>query len=92
MIDNSFGRIASVAAAAAAAALIVSAAVPASAALADPTDAKASRQADEQPAGKQKRYCVETPTTGTILPTRICKTRAEWIKHDGFDPTLQQDK
>lgn len=90
---QAFGGIARAAAAAAAAALVIGAAVPASAARTGPdTEAKAPKQAEEPASAKEKRYCVQAPSTGTILVRRLCKTRSEWIKHDGFDPALQQQK
>ncbi|MBK8628990.1 MAG: hypothetical protein IPN84_01920 [Sphingomonadales bacterium] len=30
----------------------------------------------------QKKVCRESAETGTILPRRICKTRAEWAEID----------
>lgn len=32
-----------------------------------------------------QRYCIVTTLTGSHLPTKICKTRAEWLE-DGVDP------
>ena len=34
---------------------------------------------------KPVRYCVEYTPTGTRIPRRDCRTRAEWLDY-GFDP------
>jgi hypothetical protein len=31
-------------------------------------------------ASDQRKVCLDTETTGTRMPTRICKTMAEWEK------------
>ncbi len=33
-----------------------------------------------------RRYCVENRYTGSRLARKTCKTRAQWIAQDGFDP------
>jgi hypothetical protein len=42
--------------------------------------------------GKPKpnqRYCVVFSITGSILPHKVCKTRADWLA-EGFDPLAKQ--
>ena len=34
---------------------------------------------------KDKRYCIVESRTGSRVPTKVCKTRAEWLD-DGVDP------
>ena len=65
-------------------------ATPAFAASNDPTtDApKQERVAAKAPSESQK-YCVEDQVTGSRLKHKTCKTRAEWISEDGFDPLSQ---
>ncbi len=36
------------------------------------------------------RYCVKDTTTGSRLPKKTCKTRADWIADDNFDPLAPQ--
>ena len=38
----------------------------------------------------ETRYCVEGMVTGSRLIKRDCKTRAEWIKLEGFDPVAKK--
>ncbi len=38
------------------------------------------------PQADAKRYCVVTTTTGSRLAKKTCKTRAEWIADEDFDP------
>ncbi len=33
-----------------------------------------------------KRYCVSGTVTGSRLARKTCKTRAQWISEDNFDP------
>jgi hypothetical protein len=76
------GRFARAAAIFAAAALVAGASVPASATANDP-----SPKSSEAKPAKEKRYCVEQVTTGTMLrQAKICKTREEWIAQTGTDP------
>lgn len=66
----------------AAAALVAGASLPAAAAVSDP-----SGKASGAKPPKEKRYCVEQSTTGTILrPAKVCRTREEWIAKTGMDP------
>ena len=37
----------------------------------------------------KKRYCVETTLTGTRMAKKICRTRDEWIRTEGFDPVAR---
>ena len=67
----------------AAAALVAGAVSPAIAAPNDPD--KAQTEAKPKAKVKEQRYCVQGPTTGTMLPKKECHTRAEWIAR-GFDP------
>ena len=62
------------------AAFVSAAVVPASA-----SDRQAPK-AQEAPKAKETRYCVEGPSTGTLLVRKVCKTREEWIAREGFDP------
>jgi hypothetical protein len=39
---------------------------------------------------KDKRYCVVEVLTGTRVPTKICKTRAQWMGEDNFDPLAKR--
>lgn len=34
---------------------------------------------------KDKMYCVQGTLTGSRIPRKDCRTRAEWLK-EGFDP------
>lgn len=74
---------------AAAASLIVATAAPA---MARDTAPSAPAQSTEAAAVKtdSKRYCVETMTTGSRLAKKICKTRADWIADNNFDPLAPQ--
>ncbi|MFN6936166.1 MAG: hypothetical protein ACK4NZ_13575 [Tsuneonella sp.] len=36
------------------------------------------------------RYCVEATATGSRLPKKYCKTRADWIAENDFDPLAPQ--
>jgi hypothetical protein len=50
-------------------------------------DAKpVSRPEASTEAAKAKRYCVVSRFTGSRLGHKTCKTRAEWLEEDGFDP------
>jgi len=71
----------------AAAALVAGGALPAAAA-SDPN----AKSSEAKPA-KEKRYCVEQVTTGSILGQgRVCKTRDEWIAQTGVDPLRKARK
>ena len=65
------------------AALVAGTVAPAAA---KPNDPPKTTQEDKEAKDMQKRYCIQGPTTGTIMPKRICHTRAEWIAKEGFDP------
>jgi len=68
-------------------AAIAMVATPAFAASNDPTAAapKQERAAPKSPKASQQ-YCVKDDITGSRMPRKVCKTRAEWIAEDGFDP------
>ncbi|HEX7850902.1 MAG TPA: hypothetical protein VF485_14325 [Sphingomonas sp.] len=34
----------------------------------------------------QTKYCVVDTLTGSRIQKKICKTRAAWMREDGFDP------
>jgi hypothetical protein len=43
--------------------------------------ASGARQSGAQDsANDRRRYCIDGPSTGTMLSTRRCKTRAEWAR------------
>ncbi|WP_343520115.1 hypothetical protein [Sphingomonas sp.] len=44
----------------------------------------ATASAEAKPV-KDKRYCVETETTGSRIVRTECRTRSEWLEL-GFDP------
>lgn len=50
--------------------------------------AAAGKKADDlgDPAAASRKYCVESYVTGSRLPHRECRTRADWIASEGFDP------
>lgn len=74
---------------AAAASLIIASAAPA---MARDTAPSAPPQSVEAPAPKTdtKRYCIVTKTTGSRLARKTCKSRADWIADDNFDPLAPQ--
>lgn len=81
------GQVSGVAAFVAAALLVTGA--PAAAA----GDDRASRTSDTQkvaPENDSRKYCVVTEVTGSILKTRTCKTRSEWIEETGVDPAVKR--
>jgi len=39
-----------------------------------------------EPKAKETKYCVIDSVTGSRIRQKICKTRGEWIKENGFDP------
>ena len=53
------------------------------------TPAPTSESAEQAKPAKDKRYCVESATTGSRLLRKECRTRAEWLK-EGFDPLDQK--
>ncbi len=88
MASKFIGRASRTAALIAAAALVTSGLTPAYAMARDPDGASASApaKAQDRPAKKARKICVQTELTGTRLPRKTCKTRDQWIKEDGFDP------
>ena len=38
--------------------------------------------APDQPAAVDKRFCRALEVTGSIMSTKVCRTRAEWAKFD----------
>lgn len=85
---KNFRAIGRFSAAAAAVALLAASAVPAVAATSDPTSDSA-KQERKEPKASQK-YCVNEAVTGSRVPTKVCKTRSEWIQEEGFDPINQR--
>ena len=45
--------------------------------------ARATPTAEPTP---QTKYCMVDTVTGSRIPQKICKTRAAWMREDGFDP------
>ena len=72
----------------AAALTLAAGAVPASAATPAATAVAAKSAATVKPAAK--RYCVEDTHTGTRIPRRTCRTRADWLAL-GLDPAALKD-
>lgn len=68
------------------AAAIAMIATPAFAASNDPTTETAKQERAAPKAPKAQQYCVQDDITGSRMPRKVCKTRAEWISEDGFDP------
>lgn len=48
----------------------------------DPAKPKQEQQSQK---ADSRKYCIDTMTTGSRIPKRQCKTRAEWLD-DGTDP------
>lgn len=44
----------------------------------------------EKAAVRDKRYCIVQNFTGSRVPKKICKTRAQWMDDDNFDPLTVQ--
>jgi hypothetical protein len=84
MLNSIRGRLCQTAIAAAAA-LTVSLAAPVQANPTDSTTANASNTAQQRTpaAQRERRICVEAENTGTRVPRRICRTRAEWEREGG---------
>lgn len=73
---------------AAAASLIVATAAPA---MARDTATPAPAPSSDASAPKaEKRYCVDSAGIGSRLSKKVCKTRAQWIADDNFDPLAPQ--
>ncbi|MCW4463043.1 hypothetical protein OK349_15120 [Sphingomonas sp. BT-65] len=49
------------------------------------TPAPASTSTEQAKPVKDKRYCVQNEMTGSRVPRKECRTRAEWLEL-GFDP------
>lgn len=49
------------------------------------TPSPAAQAGSEAKPVKDKRYCVQEMITGSRMPRKDCRTRAEWLK-EGFDP------
>lgn len=81
---QAFTRFARSTAFAAACALAATSIAPATAAT-DPTGGVIPTPSATKSA-KPKKYCAETEIVGTRIRHRECKTRAEWIRDNGFDP------
>ena len=50
------------------------------------SETNAADASARKPASAATRYCVITSVTGTRIPVKTCKTRANWIADDDFDP------
>jgi hypothetical protein len=50
------------------------------------TAALVAGSSQDEVAVKDKRYCVRFTVTGSRIAKKDCKTRAQWIDEDGFDP------
>lgn len=75
----------------AASGLLVAAATPAAATNKPKTEvteqgnsAAAATNTDTPKPAKQRRYCIVNTVTGSMLPIKVCKTRAEWAD-EGVD-------
>lgn len=44
----------------------------------------------EQTVAKDHQYCVRVDFTGSRLAKKVCKTRAQWMDEDNFDPLAQK--
>jgi hypothetical protein len=66
--------------------LLGGAVAPANAAIPEPVKAPAKPVQDVKQPSARQLYCVQFTNTGTRIPKRDCRTRADWIATDGFDP------
>lgn len=66
-------------------AMFAAALVAAASPTARPTEPAAMPTAVATPTA-ERRYCVVASNTGSRIPQRDCRTRAEWLKQ-GYDPT-----
>lgn len=73
---------------AATAAMVATSVVPAVAATPDPNTA--TRAEPKQSAKKGPKYCIESKHTGSRIARKVCKTRADWIDENDFDPIAQK--
>ena len=47
------------------------------------------RQTSESGARAEQKICVVDVVTGSRIPRRSCKTRAQWIAATGIDPLVE---
>ncbi|HWU95910.1 MAG TPA: hypothetical protein VN029_09950 [Sphingomonas sp.] len=73
-------------AAAATVTLLAGAVSPAMARTNDPAKEATKKADDQSEKAMQRKYCFQSATTGTLMPKRVCHTRAEWIAQTGSDP------
>ena len=52
----------------------------------DSGKAPAARATPTAAPSTQTKYCVVDTVTGSRIPQKVCKTRAAWMREDGFDP------
>lgn len=75
-------------------ALAVAASLSAPAFAADPVPAAASSAAattaEVPAAAKDKKYCLTEQLTGSRMPTKVCRTKAEWA-YEGVSVSGKQD-
>jgi len=45
--------------------------------------ANATPAAERSP---QTKYCIVDTVTGSRIAKKVCKTRDDWMREDGFDP------
>jgi hypothetical protein len=45
-----------------------------------------TKAAQDKPVKKARLYCVDVEMTGSRVARQVCKTRADWVRSDGFDP------
>ena len=81
-INPGLGRAARAIAFAAAAAFTAGSLAPA---IAASQEAPAEQPVKADPK-KVKKYCIRTETTGSRTSKLECKTRADWVRENGFDP------
>ncbi len=81
---KNFQTIGRLSAAAAAIAMIATSAVPAAAAMRDPTT---ETKQERKEARDSQKICVSDTFVGSRVPRKLCKTRAQWIAEEGADPT-----
>ena len=54
-------------------------------------DAAATAVSNPPPPAKEKKVCRTDNLIGSIIPKRVCKTRAEWAAQSGTKPAEQID-
>ncbi len=72
----------------AAAAILI--AVPAFAETKPGTPAPTASAEPAPPVARDKRYCIMSNLTDSRIAKKVCKTRAEWMSDDNFDPLAQK--